>query len=671
MRRSGRYLAGCLTAALAAASGGPLAAAPPYLSQSPFPPSGTASDSGGPLIVPGPSGRSPDRPFEGFNAKSGRFEPTDGNESTATPELRLSPPAAAVPAPPFPPPTITAKPRYTTSSAAAASGSPVAAPQTDSRWVAVFGDVDRPGSYGLAGETISVGELIERCGIDSQSQGTLRLVRNGRPFGQIHRPQDLLLPGDMIIAEATPPNPRQHVQLGLMNLIDRPVAVMVPSALATVGEVLKLANQTHLSPHDVTVVIGGSHAMPGDQAGPLATGSVLVFNPRSINAAALPELKTHYYPADGTATERSLSTPGMPPAPAPSLTAMPAAPLPAPPAALSDIDPFESLGRPARTESPLEPAHAPPSLFSPPDGELSQLPPVDLLHPPADAAPLQFPRTADSSGSIPVGPPEADPHIVPIPTDALFDPTQPLPTTNPSAGAASTEPIDLPDLPADDAEANDDAGLTFRDLAPTILIGGLLGIATFIGLRRLRGSQLLENISSSPLIERWRGRVLTSVVPARADLTESGRVAVTAPEPVAVEMTVPRSGTPKRAAAAPAEILAAIVADRLALREEPIALPAAMRIDGRSSAWQRRRIDPPETEIAGPHIAPIPLAGPSQTIDKRTDGTTRSTGSAASPAGGRFRIDPAQPIAVPATPRTTDTPFERAQATLQSAGNGD
>lgn len=519
-------------------------------------------------------------------------------------------------------------------------------------WVALVGEFKKPGGYEIAGTGTALPELLGRCdGLTAHATQTLRLVRNARAATVIHAGSEapaVLRPGDVLVAEGRgdrrygvvatsyedrrkPAAPRPNVQLGIVGLSDRPVAVKVPGAYATVEGVLALSRQTHLAPRDVTVLVGGGRKVAGDQVTELTHGSVLLFDRRDVAAEAVGELPTNYYPLQPppAGLPAAPEAPGLSADPAPSETVLTSAPgfgVPSPQAL-----------RPARTAEAM-------SLVPPlPAGDegLSALPEVEALDPPADEPPLGFPRTADASGSVPVGRPEiAEPHITAVPVESIYGPAVPRIAT---ADAAPAPPIpsDPPRLASPlvpsgslglagptgttAAESTAEEELSFGSLAATVLIGGALGAITFVTLRKLRGRRPIGS-----LIGRLRTRIGVRAEAAMAERPEITR------------------GT------APSNLLAALVADRLAFREEPIELPAVLRVFGRSSALKRRRIDPAAAGVPEPHI---PLATPVEPAVGET------TAAAKQPAAAKtnVRIDEAEPRSAPAG-LAGGTPFERALA---------
>ena len=93
------------------------------------------------------------------------------------------------------------------------------------------------------------------------------------------------------------------VQIGLVNLISRPVVLDLPSEQANLAKVLSLLHQPVTDKGEITIFKPGSglQSVTLDQASEanLATGMVLMFDPATVNSAVLPRLPKTIRP-DGT-----------------------------------------------------------------------------------------------------------------------------------------------------------------------------------------------------------------------------------------------------------------------------------------------------------------------------------------------------------------------------------
>ena len=605
----GRSWTKCLAAVIATATLGPLSAAPYMPSQA----DGAVDSAPKPLIVPA-ARRGQDRNFSGYARAEATESVIDYGSKSSTESLE--------------------HPFNTASGSNGGAVSPAgwaqrpieqtqhSAPPALGHWVAVVGAVAKPGCYELSTRSISVAELMEKCGgLNSGASGTIAVVRDGRAVGLAYNPQDRLLGGDVIVAAEKPAAPSRVaaaglrevsgssgaagvVQLGLVNVLDRPVPVCVPSSYATVAGVLAVANQTHLRPDQIKVIMGGTDEMFGDQSTELTPGTVLVFPPGSVNPETLREVETRFYPAPAQTeaveptpmtAEASLRPLGV----APSTLAVPVGEAPAD---LASQMPVAELGPSA------------------PTANLSSLPRVEMLDAPQDSS-LQFPRTADASGAMPIGAPEASSHIVPFPSDAV--------ESAPQAETATPAPPSAVTLSEDeDAKEGSKSLPTLSEFAPTLLIGTILGAVTFFGLRQWRKRRLFESIASR----------LTSI-----------------PQTI---RTVKPARAPEAKAFSPDEMLAALIANRLALREEAVVLAPAMQLYGRSPAMKHRRIDPPAAEIARPHV---PL-----NVPRATEGTRRPSAADANRGPANFRFDTTEDSIPSRKSDAGSTPFERALAAMRS-----
>ncbi len=230
------------------------------------------------------------------------------------------------------------------------------------QFYAILGQVSRPGVFESAATPPQLVDLVNRAGgPTAAASGNVRVIRGGRGGHQAFLTADLdflLLPNDIVILDskdAAPVSPVAStqplrdgiVQLGLVNLISRPVVLDVSPDQATLRTVLALLHQPVRGAAQVTIVrpAGGpleiSLSQPVDI--PLISGSVLVFDPPTVNSSLLPRL-----PAT-VPVEASVATESAPPPPV-------SEPTPGP-ANLPDADPPSAGSVPVRID---EPAHLDP-----------------------------------------------------------------------------------------------------------------------------------------------------------------------------------------------------------------------------------------------------------------------------------------------------------------------
>ena len=458
------------------------------------------------------------------------------------------------------------------------------------------------------------------------------------------------------------------LQLALLGVAAEPVVVNILAEHAKVGTILKFLNQQQIPPGGVSVIAGGSRLLPGESADPLSDAAILVFDPRAVTPETLGDLPAAHRVEPGVLP--AATQPGLPPAPLPAAdggralqttalpAGMPALPAGMPAAAVAlntrrgDAVQAVAAGNsgtiltaagsvPAASEAmlddsaadlgpPADPAMLTPlrtgatSPVPPPtfDADLTALPRVEMLAPPPGEGGA-YPRTADMSGRVPIGGGGYQSHIVPLPTDALYGPA---PTAAPIASQTPTviqPPSVAPAPPVPSAESlapvSNDGGLSLDGLALTILLGGGLGVASFWLLRRIKPLGLRRRLERKVHIAIARQRAASRA--AAASIATEGPTAHADDAPLAhghsgrpapireAVVTPPVAAKTQPTISEPAsEALAALIAGRMAFREEPLTLPATLRVHGHSPALKKRRIDPPAAEVAKPHFPVVPAA---------------------------------------------------------------
>lgn len=176
-------------------------------------------------------------------------------------------------------------------------------------FVGLLGQVARPGVYEIERQGTLLGDLLQNMGgLAKDASGQFRIIRNGRP-GQTTSysgaAQFELMAGDMIVADAQPSqfgqramNAKQAsadaVQIGFVNLVDRPVVLKLNSEHATVYEVLSIMRQDQNLAAQIKIVVPSSQRGQGQPRldTTLASETVLIFPPYSVKTerlALLPE----------------------------------------------------------------------------------------------------------------------------------------------------------------------------------------------------------------------------------------------------------------------------------------------------------------------------------------------------------------------------------------------
>ena len=181
---------------------------------------------------------------------------------------------------------------------------------TQQPYVGLLGQVARPGVYEIEKHGTRLGTLIQEIGgLARDSSGQFRIIRNGRPgqmttaAGAVHFE---LMAGDLVIADAQfamssyasrnsaseKPDSATSVQIGFVNLIDRPVVLKLKREAASVLEILSLMRQDENLAWQVQVIMPPNHRS-GGQARPdakLPSEAVLVFPPNVVRASRLAPL---------------------------------------------------------------------------------------------------------------------------------------------------------------------------------------------------------------------------------------------------------------------------------------------------------------------------------------------------------------------------------------------
>ncbi|TXT31219.1 MAG: putative Protease-1 (PRT1) protein [Planctomycetota bacterium] len=147
-------------------------------------------------------------------------------------------------------------------------------------------------------------------GLAKDASGQFRVIRNGRP-GQMTSYSGAakfeLMPGDLIVADARPSQLGQRatkekltsaesVQIGFVNLLDRPVVLKLKSEHARVSEILSIMRQDQGLASQIKIVVPSSQrgqAQPGPEM-PLVSETVLIFPPSSVKSERLAMLPEPY-----------------------------------------------------------------------------------------------------------------------------------------------------------------------------------------------------------------------------------------------------------------------------------------------------------------------------------------------------------------------------------------
>jgi hypothetical protein len=175
----------------------------------------------------------------------------------------------------------------------------------------IFGEVTRPGVYELPADS-TFGQLLQSAGgITPDANGNARVFRGARLAQQLFVASSdsaTLYPGDLVLVEGSAtrrpasrlstvvPAPRAtEVQLGFLNLLDRPVVVKMPRDLASPARIVELLGQSPALVEDIRIVgpvRREERRTPesNSETGLLPSGTVLIFPAHRVRVASLPSL---------------------------------------------------------------------------------------------------------------------------------------------------------------------------------------------------------------------------------------------------------------------------------------------------------------------------------------------------------------------------------------------
>ncbi|MBI3866743.1 MAG: hypothetical protein HY290_33090 [Planctomycetia bacterium] len=197
------------------------------------------------------------------------------------------------------------------------------------QFIAIMGEVARPGVFELSGPLPELAEFLQLAGGTSPTaSGSVRILRAGRMMQLFLSPRlrYSLLPNDLVIVESkqfstvrdfadsgslrardqsSRPSEPSIVQLGLVNLIGRPVVLDVSPGQSQLNQVLLQLHQAASGAGSMTLIKPGSgmQEIPLEKSSQmtLTSGTVLVFNSSAVNVGALPRLPNTVKPNPGSA----------------------------------------------------------------------------------------------------------------------------------------------------------------------------------------------------------------------------------------------------------------------------------------------------------------------------------------------------------------------------------
>jgi len=172
--------------------------------------------------------------------------------------------------------------------------------------------VASPGVYELP-TGCTLGQFV-RCagGITRDADGNARVFRGARLAERLFVASSesaMLYPGDLILIDrratgqsASKFSSHSEVQIGFLNLIDRPVVMKMPGDQASLARIVEFLRQPPELVDQIQIVgrspkNGRRSADPERDAALLASGTVLIFPKRSVRLASVPRLPDPIAPA--------------------------------------------------------------------------------------------------------------------------------------------------------------------------------------------------------------------------------------------------------------------------------------------------------------------------------------------------------------------------------------
>jgi SLBB domain len=185
-------------------------------------------------------------------------------------------------------------------------------PEARPAYFAVLGEVASPGVYELP-TGCTLGQLVRSAGgITRDADGNARVFRGARLAERLFvasSESSMLYPGDLILIDrratgqsASKVSSNSEVQIGFLNLIDRPVVMKMPGDQASLARIVEFLRQPPELVEQVQIV-GPSRknvrrsADPQRDAVLLTSGTVLIFPKRSVRLASVPPLPDPIAPA--------------------------------------------------------------------------------------------------------------------------------------------------------------------------------------------------------------------------------------------------------------------------------------------------------------------------------------------------------------------------------------
>ncbi|QDT63813.1 polysaccharide biosynthesis/export family protein [Calycomorphotria hydatis] len=505
------------------------------------------------------------------------------------------------------------------------------AKQKTDTYIGIIGQVSRPGTYHLSGQTADLATLLQDAGgLTTEATGSIRLIRNGRAGQQIYYHDQIqfkLKPGDVLCvdgqrgrrfgvngvsqigfqseremasatSETLPPR-----QIAIIGALDRPTVLKVRGEDANVPRMLQLLGQNHISPQNVRLIAAGMQSRKYGPEELLPDGTVLVLEPYRVIRDQLPEFPP--------AIEASAQPESMNSVPELATDSEVLSPLPG---MLAHSTPtMMQLPAPKSSSSTLS--------------DLTLMPRLEMLPPPPESHVAT--NSIESDVAI-AGTEIAGSHL-------SFLPPDPGPLPNGTSVPGLNGPQFYADNTNNDANTVDDSSsevievATIAGTTPMAATGTSVGWTIIGVLAAVIGATASAFVAVRKIMlsTRMRDRLIVAMKPRR--VRKRVRAAVTPaliPEPVAPVAQVeiekitkpeiiekPEEIQAKEVIEEPQEevvaarepelsdSLSTLIRGTLLIEEEPVHLPTAIRLHGRSLGMLRLRIDDSEATLSQPHFA--------------------------------------------------------------------
>lgn len=466
---------------------------------------------------------------------------------------------------------------------------------TQQPYVGLLGQVARPGVYEIENRGVRLGDLLKEIGgLARDASGQFRIIRNGRP-GQMTSyagaAQFELMAGDLVIADAqystfaSNTNAKSAastaVQIGFVNLVDRPVVLKLRREHASLNEILALMRQDEGLASQIQII-----APPNQRSAaqtrpetPLPSETVLIFPANAVRAARLAPLPEPFKlkrDDDEDTTQQSAPRTNI----SPDVTQSPRTQPPRTQPSVGTWQDSQPLPQAARAVSQPN---------SEPATDIAEVPP-----PPSEAATIKraggvrgAPRGQDRiarDSQMVLAPPAETNDRAPAPQPIMADdlPDEPsLLNAHSQRRPILADQEQLTDLDLDDVKTKADSASSSWSIWPPILTAG-------VGLLALIGFSL-----------SLRRR------------TQTAHAAPPAPPTILSPKPVRRDS------------LEAIINDQLPLTEERVPFASQMQFHGRPLPPKTIRLDQSHT-LPKPHLQePVRRSQESEVRGQRSDGRSQ------------------------------------------------